>query len=287
MSKEAMEAVLANSKANLPLRGILLALAWKTYDRAPPFTGPFTVRYIAMLANVKHRQAQTHIANLRKLGELVVMGKLGREYVYGVNITLANYAGNDVDNYAGNDVDNYANYAGNDVDNYANYAGNDVDNYAGNDVDNYANYAGNDVVTTQYPAFGSYKETRNKIITRGVTSEPRSISFDENLARDAEAEQTSPPPPPPLPSAADAWRRMREVLRQQIGGAQYQTWFLGTTAEWVGDEFHIAVRTSHAVDLLSARYSERIQDAARTVIGSYVDIAIVCKGAMNDRLAAP
>jgi hypothetical protein len=260
MSQEAMEAVLANSKATLPLRGILLALAWKTYDNTPPFKGPFTVRYIAMLANVKHRQAQTHIATLRKLGELVITGKQGREYVYGVNVPLANYAVSDVDNYAVSDVV--------DDEHDANYAVSDVDNYAVSDVDN---YAVSDVVTTQYPAFGSYKETRNKN-NNGVTSHPASANRVDALAEQT-AEQT-PTPPPPSP-ASDVWRRMRDDLRSEMTPQQFDTWLTGVRASWLADgTLQLLTRSRYTAEMLATRYSERVVLAAEAAAGRALDIEI-------------
>ena len=265
MSKEAMEAVLANSKTKPGLRGYLLALAWKTYDKTPIFTGPFTVRYIATLANVEHRQAQTAIARLKKMGELVITGKQGREYVYGVNVALANYAVSDVDNYAVSDVVD----DGGD----ANYAVSDVDNYAVSDVDN---YAASDVLTTQYPAFGSYKETRNKI-EQEVTSQPPSRSKIAQNGAEADAEQTLPPYPPPQPSleVRALWLGILEIMKAEFGEAQQDNWLKKIVPGWSGPGILcLRVSGSFNADTIRSRYRAGIEAAAWKITGKKVIVEV-------------
>ena len=243
MSKEAMEAVLANSKTKPGLRGYLLALAWKTYDKTPIFTGPFTVRYIATLANVEHRQAQTAIARLKKMGELVITGKQGREYVYGVNVALANYAVSDVDNYAASDVDNYA---------------------------------ASDVLTTQYPAFGSYKETRNKI-EQEVTSQPPSRSKIAQNGAEADAEQTLPPYPPPQPSleVRALWLGILEIMKAEFGEAQQDNWLKKIVPGWSGPGILcLRVSGSFNADTIRSRYRAGIEAAAWKITGKKVIVEV-------------
>ena len=215
MSKEAMEAVLANSKSKGGPRGVLLALAWKTYDRAPPFKGAFTVRYIATLANVQHRQAQADVAALKKLGELVIIGKQGREHVYGVNVALANYVPSDVDNYAVSDADT--------LQRSANYVPSDVDNYVPSDVDN---YVPSDVLTTSHPAYRSYKETRNKNQQEGTPATPGLYHLNGRMAETEEEQTTTPLPPSPMGvmEAKVVWRLILDDLTDQKSKHELDSW---------------------------------------------------------------
>ena len=264
MSKEAMEAVLANSTSKGGPRGVLLALAWKTFDRRPPFKGPFTVRYIAALANVQDRQARADIATLRKLGELVVTGKSGREYVYGVNVACANYAASDIDNYAASDIDNYAASDIVTAHDHTNYAASDIDNYAASDIDN---YAASDIVTMQHPAYGSYKETRNKIVTRGNVAP---AILDNNLTGQADAEQTPPPSPPPQPArdVQALWVGIQRIMTEDFSEAQQESWLRRVVPGWSGPGILcLRVTSSFQADLLKTRYKLAIEAAAWKITG--------------------